>query len=235
LLATLLLGVLGLDVFALALILLRRPWMKGRFYRPMLLNLALCAVPFVILATGLGASLLLLAGGLPTWVVVLVLTAALVVWLLMLPNAAYLVTELNLNHRLPEDPVPLWYDIVLVLSLALAGLLTTVLNVFLIQVIYAIVFRGDQAESLRGADVTILGIVLLVLVALGMYLGRYMRLNSWDVRRPSRLVAKIFEHARRPGGARDMSGFVVLHTVLLLLIHFVVTGPIVQGLISAGS
>lgn len=69
----------------------------------------------------------------------LVLILGLIVWLLLLPNAGYLITKLNFNHR-DHDPVevPLWYDIVGILTLAMSGIMTMCFNVFFIQFIFSV-------------------------------------------------------------------------------------------------
>ncbi len=47
--------------------------------------------------------------------------ASFLLWLLFLPNAFYVVTDLQ--HLSPHPPVPYWYDVALVTSAACTGLL----------------------------------------------------------------------------------------------------------------
>ena len=77
----------------------------------------------------------------------------------------------------------------------------------------------------------VLCVVILLLVALGIHLGRDARLNSWDVRHPSSLVRKVVAHVRRPGGLAGMVWFTLLTTLFLGLIHLVVVGPVIAGLV----
>ena len=160
------------------------------------------------------------------------LATALVIWLLLLPNAGYLITELNLSHRHDDDPVPMWFDVVLVISLAMSGVLNTVLNVFVVQVGYVLEVHGDEAAPLQGADARVLVVVILLVTSFGMYLGRSVRLNSWDVRHPGSVVRKTLDHLRQPGAAGNAIGFTVLHAVFLGLMYLVVVGPVIAGLIA---
>lgn len=231
-LTSLVLGVVGMDVFAALLVVARARVFRTRLYRPMLLNLALCALPLLVLGAGVLVAVVLLAAGASRSVAVVVAVATLVVWLLLLPNAGYLVTELNLSHRREDDGVPMWFDIVLVIALAMAGVLTTLLNVFTLHLSYAILRHGDEAAGLELADGWVLVAVLLLLVSLGMYLGRYLRLNSWDVTHPAALVRKLHRHVvtERNGGA--LVGFCVTHTVFLGLMYLAVVGPVIAGLVA---
>ncbi len=229
-LGSLLVGVAALFLLALVLVLVRGPVFHTRVYRPMLLNLALAAAPLGVLLVVLVvwiAAASAGARGLATVVVAL----GVVVWLLLLPNAAYLVTELNLNHRKPGERVPEWYDVLLVLVLAMSGVLNTVLNVFLVQFEYTLVRFGDTAAPMASTEVRVLVGVVLVLVAFGVWMGRNVRVNSWDVLRPWRLVAAVGSHLRGPGAAADAVGFVVVATVFFATMYQVVAGPVVQGLI----
>ncbi|GEA87493.1 DUF1361 domain-containing protein [Cellulomonas cellasea] len=226
-------GVLGMDVFAAVLVLARARVFGTRLYRPMLLNLALCAAPLLVLLAGLLVVVLTRLAGAPDWVEWLLAGVTAVVWLLLLPNAGYLVTELNLSHRRDGDGVPMWFDIGLVIGLAMAGVLTTVLNVFAVHLSYALLRYGDRASALEHADGRVLVGVLLLLVWLGMYLGRYLRLNSWDVTHPTALVRKLHAHVVTERQAGALVGFCVTHTVFFALMYVVVIGPVVAGLAAA--
>lgn len=227
---SLVVGVLGMNVFAAVLVVARARVFRTRLYRPMLLNLALCAAPLLVLLAGLLAAVLVRAAGGPPWAAWAVAGVALLVWLLLLPNAGYLVTELNLSHRREGDGVPMWFDIALVIGLAMAGVLTTVLNVFTLHAEYAILRHGDSVVGLRTADGRVLVGVLLLLVSLGMYLGRYLRLNSWDVKHPGSLVRKVVTHVVTERNAGALVGFCVTHTVFFALMYVVVVGPVIAGL-----
>ncbi|MCB7136112.1 DUF1361 domain-containing protein [Cellulosimicrobium marinum] len=232
LLDLLLLGVIGLNVFALALVLLRAPLYRVRVYRPMLLNLALSVLPVLVLTAVVVVDGILLAGGAPPWVVGVVSGAGLLAWVVLLPNAGYLVTELNLNHRREGEDVPLWYDIVAVLTLAMSGVLNTVVNVFLAQALYAVArYPHDDAPFRRtGSWLVVAG--LLLLVAFGIYLGRYVRFNSWDLLHPLRFARRLATHFGGRGVARDALLFCVLHATFLALMYVIVVGPITTLLVA---
>lgn len=92
-------------------------------------------------------------------------------WLLLLPNAPYLVTDLiHLTHR---PPVPLWFDAALLGSFACVGVLLGVLAV-------ATVHDATTARHGRVAGWT-LAVVSLLLCGVGIWLGRVLRWNSWDL------------------------------------------------------
>jgi uncharacterized membrane protein len=153
----------------------------------------------------------------------------LLAWLLLLPNAGYLITELNLNHRRPGDRVPEWYDLLLVLVLAMSGVLNMLFNVFLVQLAYVAV-RFDDVAPLTGTEVRVVTVLVLLLAAFGIYLGRNLRLNSWDVLRPWRIVAKLVAHLREPGAALGALGFTVVAGAFFALMYLVVVGPIVGAI-----
>src|SRR5699024_3523020 len=116
-----LLGIGLLNVYALALILLLAPLFRTHLYRPMLWNMWLSILPALVLFVTLAAIYLTIPVESPLLMWAAILVGGLL-WLLMLPNSAYLITELNFSHRHENETVPLWYDIVLVLTLALSGM-----------------------------------------------------------------------------------------------------------------
>lgn len=97
--------------------------------------------------------------------------APLAVWLLFFPNATYLVTDFyNLNEY---ASVPLWYDIGLYATCAWTGLLLAVASLMIVQ---------GLVRQYLGAWFSWLFVLAMVgLNGVGIYLGRFMRWNSWDV------------------------------------------------------
>lgn len=230
-LTSLVLGVVLMNVLAVGLVLARGPAFGTRVYRPMLLNLLLSAASLLVLLLAALVVLPLLVAQVPRWVPAVLAAVLALAWLLLLPNAGYLVTELNLNHRRPGERVPEWYDVLLVLTLAMAGVLTTVLNVLSVVLLWCLLRFGDRAEPLQGTEARVLVVVLLLLVAFGIWLGRALRLNSWDVRHPRALAGRVVAALRAPGGARDAIGFTLVGAAFFLVMYVAVAGPVVQALV----
>ena len=227
--SALLIGAVALNVYATLLVLVRALVYRTRLYRPMLWNILLSVAPVVILCFAILAWLLttLISRSLG-YVVITVLG---LVWLLMLPNASYLITELNQSHRREEDPVPLWYDIILTVTLAMSGVVNTVVNVFAAHTLLTItLYSGGTVDYLRPLVLIAVGGVMLLL-GLGMYLGRYLRLNSWDVRHPASFLRKVWRHFRERGNLLACLGFTVTYAVFLALIYLIVAGPLIEMMV----
>ncbi len=153
---------------ALALWLLRA-WLVGPRHTWFLWNLVLAVSPWLISAW-------LCARPRPA-----VLFAPLACgWLCLLPNAPYLVTDLV--HLKARPPVPLWLDVLFFAAFALAG---CALGLASLRAM------ARELERRFGAGVSRAAVpVVLVLCAWGVFLGRFLRLNSWDVvTRPGALLA----------------------------------------------
>src|SRR5688572_2696654 len=96
--------------------------LKGIF---LVWNLFLAWIPFIIAFL---VSRRLEKISLPT------LCICLFVWLLFLPNAPYLITDLI--HLRPRDGIPLWYDAVIFFLFAFHGLLLGLLSTLFIHEIF---------------------------------------------------------------------------------------------------
>ena len=218
------LGVVAMNCAA-ALVLLRALIYRRPIYRPMLLNIGLSVAPVLVLAVTLAGLTVaaLLQSPVVLWVVMII---GGLVWLVLLPNAGYLITELNMSHRRADDPVPLWYDIVAVLSLTLSGVLNTVLNVLLVQFLVIALVDPNTTRPFELGWVWVTGGVILLLVSFGIYLGRYLRFNSWDLMHPRSFVGKLVEHFREPGRLASTALFCVLHTIFFAIVYLVTVAPI---------
>ena len=108
--------------------------------------------------------------------------------------------------------VPLWFELVLILSFAWNGLLLGILSV-------------RRMEKFLGTGVTLRDELLFLcpvmfLNALGVYIGRYLRYNSWDViTDPFDLIRDISAmviHPLRHGYAWDM---IFCYSILMTLMY----------------
>ena len=114
-------------------------------------------------------------------------------WLLFLPNAPYILTDFK--HLVPSPVVPLWVDVVVIAAPAWTGLLLGFLSLYLVQ---------SVVRDLAGARVAwVAAIGVLGLASFGIYLGRVLRWNSWDVLADPRLVSRPERRLRRPARDRD--------------------------------
>ena len=160
-------AVLVVSVLAVAL-WIARAWIAGPRLEFLLWNLALAAIPWF-------AARSLAAARSPSS-----LAAAAVPWLLFLPNAPYLVTDLV--HLRVRPPVPIWFDVLLFASFALAGCVLGWASLEKVHVKLARTLgRARSAAAIAAA---------ILLTGFGVYLGRFDRWNSWDVlTRPGDLLS----------------------------------------------
>jgi len=110
-------------------------------------------------------------------------------WLLFFPNALYLTTDLF--HLRGRPPVPLWYDLLLLLSAAVNGGLYGLLSLRTMEPLLRR-WTGPKAAPLAVFGALVLG-------GFGIYLGRYLRYNSWDVASaPHHLATDLWDMLRHP-------------------------------------
>jgi uncharacterized membrane protein len=99
------------------------------------------------------------------------LAAVIVLWLVFLPNSFYMLTDLF--HLYDSYSMPRWYDLLLILSFAWNALLMGILSVRHIEKII-------KARWQYKFD-WIFVYPIMLLNAFGVYVGRYLRFNSWEV------------------------------------------------------
>jgi uncharacterized membrane protein len=97
--------------------------------------------------------------------------AAGALWLLFLPNAPYILTDLL--HLGGAPGAPLWFDLLLLLVYAMTGLLLGFVSLAMLH--SAVASRFGPAAGWCFATVS------LALSSYGVYVGRFLRWNSWDL------------------------------------------------------
>lgn len=145
---------------------------------------------------------------------------ALALWLLFLPNTAYIITDFIHLH---DDGVMLWFDILLLFAFSLTGLLYGLFSLYIIHTIISKFFT---------ARVSWLMIFTLTgLSGFGIYLGRFLRWNSWDVFvQPYHLLHEFISVINDPYMAKHMFLFSAMLAFFQLFAYgllYYVKGPVV--------
>ena len=187
-----------------ALLLYRALETHSHDYQFLIWNLVLAWVPFVA-ALGLYDAD---RRGMPR----LFRGALAAMWLLFLPNAPYIVTDLLHVGVISGEPI--WFDALMVSSFAGTGLLLGFGSLLLVQ---SVVTR-----SLGAAWGWLMLAPALGLCAVGIVLGRVYRFNSWDALvRPGALLRTVATRATDPSALMGGAALVVALTVSLAVGYFV--------------
>jgi uncharacterized membrane protein len=133
-------------------------------------------------------------------------------WLLFIPNSFYIVTDL---FHLGISNVPIWFDLALLLSFAWNGLLLGILSVRQMEKIMQVFLRGKHELFFLYP--------VMCLNAFGIYIGRYLRYNSWDVvSDPFELLADISVLLLHPLGYKYAWGMIICYSILMTFIYITI-------------
>jgi len=197
------LGLFAGSLFCIALVAVRNVHTGDPNFRYLIWNLFLAWIPFALAVfvydrwrrRGAGITLLVLGA----------------LWLLFFPNAPYIATDfVHLQH----DPLaPFWYDAVTIAAFAWMGIFLGFASLYLMQTVVR-QWRGVTAGW-------IFAVVAIGLGSLGIYLGRFLRLNSWDaLEHPSVLPRILHAVARDPFAYQEAIAVTLLFTFALSFAYF---------------
>jgi uncharacterized membrane protein len=131
-------------------------------------------------------------------------------WLMFLPNAPYIVTDfLHLSAR---PPVPTWYDIGMLTVFAWTGCFLGVVSLRQMQAI---------VRSYFGALVSwLFALGTIGLTGLGIYLGRFLDWNSWDLlTQPHSILLAIAVRFIHPIRYKEAYGVSLVFAAFLLVCY----------------
>jgi uncharacterized membrane protein len=189
------------SAFSVSLVALRFVLSGAPHYANLVWNLVLAWVPFVLALAAYdrhrrgsrGPALWLSLG----------------LWLAFLPNAPYLVTDFMLLRDIRDMPV--WFDVGVLTSFAWTGLLLGFASVYLVQEV------ARRALGPAGGWLCVVG--SFGACGIGIYLGRVLRWNSWDLLvRPSGVlgdVAASLQSPRLVGMSLLMAAFLTVAYAML--------------------
>ncbi len=127
------------------------------------------------------------------------------IWLLFYPNAPYMITDFV--HFRDTRGLLMWYDLVIYSIFSFTSFLLGFVSIYLISEIIEKWINKTIAWLLIG--------FVLFLSSFGIYLGRFIRLNSWDIFvNPVSLLATVLQNINRHSIA-----FSLIYGTMLTLIY----------------
>lgn len=141
------------------------------------------------------------------------LTIALAAWLLFIPNSFYIITDFfHLSHF---GSAPKWFDLLLIFSFAWNGILCGIISLRRVEIVVSLI---------RGKGFSILLVFAVMwLSAFGIYIGRFLRYNSWDViTDPFSLAGEIIDMIIHPFENSYAWGMTLCYSAFMTLVYFTI-------------
>jgi len=174
----------GASVFSVAVWRIRVEYSDSGNYGFMVWNLFLAWIPFIIAYFTYTMTLS------RRWVYVIVPGSAFF-WLIFFPNAPYMLTDFQHLGAGWSHGAPVWYDVLLLIWFSFTGLLLGMVSLFLMQE----VIRREFGRWIGWGFVGLVG----ALSSIGVYVGRFLRWNSWDIfYDPTEIARYALERAQDP-------------------------------------
>ena len=155
----------GASIISVGIVRFRTSLTGSPHYAFLIWNLFLAWIPFII------AYFTYITSIKRRWLYVIVPVSAFL-WLIFFPNAPYILTDFQHLSYAGND-IPVWYDVILLIWFSFTGLFLGMVSLFLMQEIV----RREFGRWFGW------GFVLIVtgLSTIGVYMGRFLRWNSWDI------------------------------------------------------
>jgi uncharacterized membrane protein len=139
----------------------------------------------------------------------LILPVVALLWLIFFPNAPYMLTDLQDLARKAVG-APLWYDVIIVVWCSWTAMLLGIVSLYLMQDIVQRTFGRIAGWSFVFA--------ISALSSFGIYVGRFVRLNSWDILQdPAETAMEILGILIDP--SRRLAAFLISYMVFFLFVY----------------
>jgi uncharacterized membrane protein len=141
------------------------------------------------------------------------LIAIVMAWVLFIPNSFYILTDLF--HLGQFASAPKWFDLLLLLSFAWNGLLFGITSLRRMELIL-------QTASGKKASLFFVFAVMW-LISFGIYVGRFLRYNSWDVIvQPFSLFGEIINILFHPFHNKMEWGMILCYALFMSLLYITI-------------
>jgi uncharacterized membrane protein len=132
-----------------------------------------------------------------------------VLWLAFLPNTWYVLTDFI--HVFPTGEISQLYDIVLISLLVFVGFILGFASLFLVH--RELLHRLGQLKSYLLIELAIF------IASFGIYLGRDLRWNSWDVITNPGVIINVSDKIIDPFGSPRLINVTLLFFILISLLY----------------
>lgn len=133
------------------------------------------------------------------------------IWILFMPNSFYILTDLfHLNNMSHGDS---WFDLTLILSFAWTGILFGILSIWKMELL----LKNAKGKFVSGFVICI----VMWLNAFGIYIGRFLRFNSWDVFvNPFSLLSEIMDILLNPYDYRYVWAMSSCFALFMVIVYY---------------
>lgn len=194
-------------LFCICLLICRMVYTHTLDFRFMAFNLFLAWIPYwvAIFAQKLGKRKFKF-----------LLPIAIFIWFIFLPNAPYMITDIFHLHKYQN--MPMWYDLILLLSFAWTGLLLGFLSLKKVLHVF------NKYPVMRKPSSVF---ILFLICGTGIYLGRYERWNSWEIiTQPNILVSDMLNLLQNPYEVIQMASLSTIFAIFFTLIYMAFVSPV---------
>lgn len=141
------------------------------------------------------------------------LWATLALAVLFLPNSPYIVTDLF--HLRWTGSAPIWYDTLLIFSFAITGLIIFYISLIKMERIFK--------RQIKSVFQPILIPFIIFMSSFGVYLGRFVRFNSWDIiTQPTTLLYEMTDRFLHPFGHPETWSVTIAYGAFFLVGYYFV-------------
>lgn len=139
------------------------------------------------------------------------LVPLLFLWILFMPNSFYMLTDLFHLDDIEEGQS--WFDLTLILSFAWTGILFGILSIRKMEIL----LKNSKGPLISGLVI----FTVMWLNAFGIYIGRFLRFNSWDIiTDPFSLITEVWTILFYPYDHRYVWAMSFCFAFLMLIIYY---------------
>ena len=124
----------------------------------------------------------------------------------------------DLFHLHKREGLPIWYDLVLILLFSITGL-----YLFFISIQHVVTILNYKLPKIN--KLLFLTFVFIA-TSYGVYIGRFLRLNSWDIIHPFGLARQCLSTILYYPRFIDMCSFTIIYSLFLGLIYMLLQNNI---------